>query len=366
MKVEVNKETLQKTVSTANKTVSLNPTTPVLSNLLVKTARGGIEVTSTNLDATIRVWAAAKVVAPGETTIPARIFGELLATLTQGKVELTYEKETLLLSTGKVRAKIPTISAKEFPTPPQAKKNGGAQVDKKEFAESVALVARSASQDEGRPTLTGVLFRPNKKSTTMVATDGYRLAKKETNNLLNEEVIIPARDLVEAVKIFSEVEDEKINISSSEGDNQVTFSASHIEYSTKLVAGEFPTYEQIIPKEFVSRVVLHKETFMESLKIVSTFAKDLGNVVRMTFKESGSFLSASSAQVGESRVGITPKIDGQSLEIAFNTRYLQDGISSVKEDKIEMHFAGPGSPALVKSIEDDSFIYVVMTVRTQT
>ena len=366
MKFEINKEVFQKAVGVANKVISLRPTTPVLSNLLLKTRQGGLEIVSTNLDATIKVWLGAKVIEEGETTAPARLLNEFLSTLSADKVVVSQDKETLLMSSGEASAKIPTIFAKEFPTLPHATKAGKTQIDKKTFVDSVKLVSGAASQDEGRPVLTGVLFRPNKKTTTMVATDGYRLAKKEIGGLETKEVIIPARDLIEAVKTFADSEDEKVGVNISEEENQATFIVSHMEYSTKLIAGEFPNYEQIIPDAFVTHAVFNREALLESLKIVSTFAKDLGNVVRMVLKENNSYLSASSPQIGESKVGVAPKIDGQSLEVAFNSRYLLDGISSVEGEEVEIHFAGAVNPALLKSPEDDSFVYVVMPVRTQT
>lgn len=366
MRVEVNKESFYKTVNLTNKTISVKPSTPVLNNLLVKASGGGLGLVGTNLDTTIKSWVAAKVEETGETTVPARFLSEFLATLTEEKLVLMQEKETMSLKTAKVSAKIPTISAKEFPSLPQVLRTKETKVDKKTFIEAIKPVVNSASQDEGRPVLTGVLFKPEGKNTLLVATDGYRLAKKEIASVVSEEAIVPCRDLVELSKILADGESDELTVGISSEENQAAFAADHIEYYSKLIAGEFPDYEQIIPNNFVTSAVLEKEAFLESLRVATTFAKDLGNVVRLSFAEKGACVSASSPQAGEGKVDLDLKIKGQDLEIAFNSRYLVDGVNSIGGEKLEMRFAGPTNPTLIKSEGDDSFIYVVMPVRTQT
>ncbi len=366
MKLEVNKEKLYKAVSTLGKTVSLRPTTPVLGNLLIEADQGGLTITATNLDTTTRSWTAAKVLSKGRTTAPARLLIELLSTLAQTKITLTLEKEILVVKTEKTIAKIPTISAEEFPTLPKIQGNTVNKIKKQKFFQAVQVVGVAASQDEGRPVLTGLFFKPEKDKTLMVATDGYRLAKKEMQKLMTNEVIIPARGLVEAGRMFEESEEDSLSINISQEENQAAFLVERVEYFTKLIAGQFPNFDQIIPTQFITKVVLDKEAFLAALKTASTFAKELGNVVHLSFGEKGSKISAASAQVGEGEVFLDSEIQGQDVKIAFNSRYLADGASSLLGEKIQMQFSGPVSPALIKSPQDDSFIYIAMPVRTQT
>ena len=366
MKVELTKENLLKTVSLSSRAVAQRPTTPILNNILIKTQDGGLRTTGTNLDTTISNWVPAKITNAGETTIPARLLNELLNVIKDEKVFLEEDKETLTLKTDKTQAKIPTISATEFPKLPAKKATDGKELKKVVLTQVAKEVGVAASQDEGRPVLTGVLFRPENKKAVVVATDGYRLAKKEIDKIIDNEFIIPARGLTELAKLAEESESESVKVEVSMTDSQAKFTTGHVDYYTKLIAGDFPKFDQIIPKEFVTSVVLDKSSILDSLKIVSTFAKDIGSVVQFSFKDSESQVSTTTPQVGESRVLINSKVKGQDLKIAFNSRYLSEGISAMKGNEIEIKFSGPSNPALVKSVEDDSFIYVVMPVRNQT
>lgn len=366
MKFEVLRENFYRGVSTVSKTAPVKPTTPVLGNLLMDAVSNGLEITGTDLETTIKVRVAAKTTDKGKTTVPARLLAELLGTLEGDKITAVYEKETLMFKTDRVSAKMPTISASEFPTLPEIEKTKGNKIDRQSFLQSVKEVSAASAQDDGRPVLTGVLFKPGKDSTLLVATDGYRLAKKETVKMVNDEVIIPARSLGEVGKILSESEDESLSIGVAKEENQVVFSLEHIEYFTKLIAGEFPNFEQIIPKEFVTNVVLDKEKFLNGIKTVSTFAKELGSVVHLSLGDGASKISASSSQVGEGEASFDSKVEGEAIKIAFNGRYLAEGIGVLSGEKVEMQFAGPTKPALIKKPGDPSFIYIVMPVRTQS
>ena len=366
MKVEINKDNFSQALGVVGKAISLRPTTPVLNNLLLTIEDGGIRLTGTNLDTTIKTWVPAKIIKKGEITVPARILIELLGGLKEEKLTLELDKETLAVTTLKVRAKIPTIAAAEFPTIELTPKAKGTRVAKAEFVRAMTEVVPAASQDDSRLVLTGVVFKPGKEGTTLVATDGYRLAKKDTKIKITEEIIVAARDLGETAKIAAASDEEDVVINISGDNNQIGFSLGHTEYYTKLIAGEFPNYSQIIPKEFVSTAVVDKAGLLEALKVATTFAKDLGNVVHLSFEEKESFVSAASGATGEGKIKIDAEVVGQPLKIAFNSRYITDGVGVLGGDKIEIRFAGAANPALIKSPDDDSLIYIVMPVRTQT
>lgn len=366
MKATINKESFQKSLAMLSKTVPIRPTTPVLNNVLVKAQEGGLEITGTNLDTTIKDWLPAKVTKKGEVTVPIRILAELVNSLKEDRVSIELDKETVIVTTSNTTAKIPTIAATEFPTIQEPSKHKEYKVPKVDFTKAVKEVITAASQDEARMVLTGVLFTPGKDGALLVTTDGYRLAKKKTKLPLKEELIMPARDLAEIAKIAAGSEEEEVVIKVPEGNNQVGFTIGHTSYYTKLIAGEFPNYEQIIPKEFVASVKLVKEEFLEALRTATAFAKDLGNVVHLYFDEKKSFVRASSSATGESEVTLEAETSGQVIDIAFNSRYLSEGVGAITGDKIEIKFGGEVNPALIKSPTDESLIYIVMPVRTQT
>ncbi|MEX0617236.1 MAG: DNA polymerase III subunit beta [Candidatus Woykebacteria bacterium] len=368
MRIEISKETFLKNVGIAAKAISARPTTPVLGNVLLKTQEGGVTLIGTNLDTTIKTWAPAKVVTEGEITVPARTLLEFISTLIDESITIAVVQETAEIKSGKTEAKIPTISAKEFPEPPRVMDAKASSVVKEDFLRAAKAVSIAASQDEGRPVLTGVLVKQDGEKTLLVATDGYRLASKELKKMKLDEVIIPARALVEAERIIGGLEEESLKINISSEDNLVVFSAGHIDYYTKLLAGEFPNVDSVIPKSFVTTMVINKEELLNGIKTVNTFARDLGNVLRMNVSGEGEVkLLASSGQVGEGSVELAAnKIEGQEIQIAFNSRYLSEGLTSIPGESVEIRFAGPTNPAQIKSPEDESFIYIVMPVRTQT
>lgn len=367
MKLTINKESFSRVLSHVNKSVSLRPATPVLGNVLISAEKGMVSVQGTNLETTLIVRVPAKVEDTGETTVPARLLAELLGSIKDDKISVELKSENLEIKTPKLNSRMATIDPTEFPKPPKIKGGKGEKIEKESFVETVIRVGVAASQDEGRPVLNGILFKPGTKGTQVVATDGYRLAKKETTKLISQEIIIPARGLVEIGRVLGSEDDETIDFSVSEEENQAVFSTRHLSYFTKLISGEYPNFEQIIPDNFVTTVVVDKSEFLDSLKIAFTFAKELGNVVNLIFKpHEEALLKASSSQVGDSEVSFRADTKGQELKIAFNSRYLSEGINSILGDKVEIRLAGSVNPAILKSPDDDSFIYVVMPVRPQS
>ena len=366
MKIEVEATNFNLAVGTASRAVSLRPTTPVLNNILIEAQEGGVKVTGTNLDTTVGVWVPAKVIEKGETTAPARVLGELMSNIKEDKATIELDKETLNIRTNKINAKIPTIAAAEFPRMAQNGESNKEKISKAVFMEAIGEVKIAASQDESRPVLTGIMFKPGGKGATLVSTDGYRLAKKEVPIPLKEEVILSARDLGELAKIAALLEEDYLTMEVSADTNQVGFTIGNTEYSTKVIAGDFPSFEQIIPKDFVSTVILEKQALLDSIKVASTFAKDLGNVVHFTFEEKKTFVSASSNNTGEGKIILDANVSGQPINIAFNSRFITESVASLSSNKVEVRFAGPVNPALIKPESDDSLIYIVMPVRTQS
>lgn len=366
MKLEANKDLLYKKLGIVAKAVSIRPANPVLGNVLIKAKKGGLEIIGTDLDTTIADWLPAKVTSEGETAAGVRLLIELLATVPEESLTLELEKGTLVVKTKRVQAKIPTLAAAEFPNPPKVTE-APSKINKKEFLDAVRKVATAAAQDEGRPTLTGILVKAEKDKSILVATDGYRLAKKEIKKISLPDMVVTARGLAEVGKIMDESEEESLAVGVSEQENLAVFSIEHLSYFTKLISGEFPNFAQVIPTTFVTNITLPREETQQAIKTVATFAKELGNVVRLRFDGSSKLsFSASASQVGEGTADIDAKGEGQDINIAFNSRYLLDGIGTLSGDNIEMHLAGPVNPALLKGEEGSSFIYVVMPVRAQT
>lgn len=363
----VRREELLKQVAIANRFVPLKPTLPVLGNLLLKVSPGQLKISATNLETSIQLSLAVKSKENWELTVPAKILNEFLTTSPGDEVVLELQKESLQVRIGETTATINGIGASEFPKLPLVNNERALEITQKEFHEAVAKVASAASVDEGKPVLTGILIKNINDKTTMVATDGYRLSRKELSTKYNlEETLINAKTLVEVLKIAGELGEEKLQMTLTPSENQAIFSGDSFLVSGRLLSGVYPSFEQIIPSKFATTSLVNKTALTEAIKSAAVFARDLGNVVKISTKDkAGLEISANTAQVGQSQAQITSENHGDPLKIAFNSRYLLDGLASLGSDTVEIKFSGALSPTLLQDPKDKSFIYIVMPVKAQ-
>ncbi|HSX58438.1 MAG TPA: DNA polymerase III subunit beta [Candidatus Saccharimonadales bacterium] len=358
-------ENLKTAVNIANRFVSLRPSVAALGNILLKSSKGKIEFFSTNLESSI----ALSEVASGEdweTTVPAKIFVELVNTLKEKETSLAVEKETLQLVSGATKATFNTIAASEFPTIQLSGDKLKKDLSQKTLAEIVGKIAFAATVEETKPVLTGILIRSKGGKTLLVATDSYRLAIGTLNESLGEEeMLVPAKTLVEALKIAGELQEESIGIGTSEENNQLLFAGDNFQIATRLIDGVYPAYEQIIPDTFVASVKVSKDALTDALKTASVLSRDIGNVVRLKLKAPQQLvIEGDTAQIGQAVTEVEAEVTGEELTVAFNSNFLLDGLSSLKEAEVEIKFSGVLKPAVFENSKKD-FKYVVMPVRAQ-
>lgn len=367
MKITVSQKHLNKGLNTVTRSISLKATLPVLNNVMLMTDQGRLRLSTTNLESGVHVFVGAKIEEEGSITVPARVVADFVASLGEEEtVNLQLNDETLLLSSLENQAQLATISASEFPKVPILVGEPNLELSLKEFAKAINQVSFAASFDEGRPVLTGVLIKVGKKQTELVATDGYRLAKK---NLKVEasgelEVIIPARTLQEVARIANDSEEEFLGITKVE--NQALFSIGSTQVIARIIDGVYPNYEQIIPKEVLTKVSINKAKFSQALKTTGIFARDLGNVVRVEVSQEGEvLLAANTAQIGEGVSKLGAEVEGPDLKTAFNAKYLTEALSVVSTDTLDIESAGPINPAVIKGRAEEDFFSLIMPVRIQ-
>ncbi len=366
-KVSIIHEDLIKSVGIASRFIPMRPSIPVLANVLLKSGKGSLSISATNLETSISVQVPAKTYGDWETTVPAKILSEFLNTTTGKEVSLEVEKESLKISTENASGKISGITASEFPKLPNEVQGSNLEFDQKELQEAVNNVAFAASVDEGKPVLTGILLRNEADKTIIVATDGYRLGKKELKTKYSlEETLISAKTLVEVLKIAGELAEEKLTLSISKENNQVIFSGENFILAGRLLAGTYPNFSQIIPTKFELKVEANRAELITAIKSAAVFARDVGNVVKLEISVKGQIkISANTLQVGEGEAVVSALVSGEALSIAFNSRYLLDGLSTLKEEVVEINFSGVLSPSLLRNKNEASFIYIVMPVKAQ-
>lgn len=369
MKLTILKENLNRALLTVNRVIPIKPQLPILSNVLIKTAGSEVKVAGTNLETGIQIAVGAKIEKEGEITVPGRLLTEFVSSLPSEKIDLELDKEILKIKTNTISANFNTISAKEFPQLATVSKKADIQFSLEGLEKAIARTAFAASIDEGRPVLTGIKIKMQKIGLQFLATDGYRLSivNNEMKNLSEEkEFIFSAKTLVEVIRIAREEKSEMIGLSLIDDKNQAIFTTEATEIVTRLIDGEFPNIEKIVPASFKTRVVLDKEAFLQSVKIASLFARGASNIIKLKLEKKGVTLMANAPQVGENQDFIEAKVEGEEMEIAFNYRFLLDLLNNFSEKEVALESSGSLNPGVFKPVSGNgSFLHIIMPVRLQ-
>ncbi|MDP3726927.1 MAG: DNA polymerase III subunit beta [bacterium] len=377
MKLHFLSENIQKKLSFLNRIVSQRSQLPILLNFLIEAKNGKLKVSATDLELGAQIEIPANIEEEGKTTVPAKLFSELIASIPQEKITLQKEKETLRLITKNIKSSFQTAPPEEFPKLYESKGERILRITTEELRKIFLPVIFAASLDAGRPALSGVLIKKIKNpkkpgEIKVVATDGYRLSLKtgsvgegeRDGEEESKEALVPARAIREALGINHEEEDVKIYISKES--NQVLFFQTTTILVGRLIEAEFPAYEKIIPADFSTRVLFDREQMQKAVKICSIFARDAANIIRLSFQKEKVIVSANAPSVGENVVEVEAKLEGEENEIAFNARYLLDILGNLEEESLVFEMSGPLSPGVFKIEGDASFLHLIMPIRVQT
>lgn len=365
MTTKLSAEKFKQAVNIANRFISLRPSLPVLANIKVESSKTKLKLSATNLENSIVI----EITASGEsweTTIPAKLLLEFINLIKGTEVKLVFDKDKLEIISGEAQGSFNTIASSEFPTIP-AEGKSEVSLSQTDLYAAVQNIAFAASVDEGKPVLNGILLRGKNGQTSLVATDSYRLALyqlSEDHKL--PEIIVPAKAFLEAVKIAGELGEEIINLGVASENNQIFVSGNNFQVITRLIDGVYPNFEQIIPTAFVCEIIVSKESLVDAVKQAAVFARDTGNVVKIFVNKKGLRVWASTKQVGEGSSSLSADVSGENMEIAFNSRFLLDGLDAVSGKEARLKFSGSLKPAKIFGENEKNFNYIVMPVKPQS
>ena len=372
MKVTVLQENLARGLSIVSRAVSPRSTLPVLSNILIASDEGRLRLSATNLELGITCWIAARIDEEGSTTVPARTFADLVNTLPGDQVQLTLDVKTqsLHVKGGMSNNDIKCIDAQEFPPLPVPEMDGAVQLNVADFKEMIQQVAFAASTDESRPVLMGVLLHVEKDNVTMAAADGFRLSvrKAQLSQTVPQpiNVIIPARALNELARVASDSE-EPIYMVVPKNRGQVLFRVKDVEVVSQLIDGTFPDYQQIIPRNYKSRTLVSTAALLKACKQAEIFAREGSNVARFDIKQSNGEMqpseveiSATSEETGKNETIVEATVDGGSVLIAFNVKFLREALEVIKTPNVALETSAANAPGVVRPVGDDNFLHVIM------
>ena len=372
MKVQVLQENLSKTLSSVSRFTSSRAQLPILANLLLVAKANKLIISATNLENSISATVGAKVDKEGEITIPARTISELVSNLNPGPITLESEKEQLKIANKGFSSTLMGVNSADFPSVPQKIEKEFYTLEKNILSEAMSQLLFAVSNDETRPILTGVLFIFSKNGVTLVATDGFRLSKKvvQAKSLPKESrVILPRGILLEVARLSPDSED--ISYSFKDKDNMVVFKVGESILSSRILQGEFPDFEKIIPNSSDISVLVGKEDLLQAVKLASVFARDSANIVKFLIKKDEVEVLAESAASGNQKTSVEAKIDssvgltkdGIYLEIAFNYHFLEDFLQAVDGEEIKINFSSANSPGVFTDPKDNSFLHLIMPVK---
>ncbi|HNT29353.1 MAG TPA: DNA polymerase III subunit beta [bacterium] len=372
MKFSCLKTNIHPVLQLASKIVSTRPTLPVLNNILVKTTDGRIYIESTNLELSVKAFVGGKVAKDGGITVPAKLLSEFVSSVPAEKIEFSIKDNALEVQGGTYQAVFNGIDIDEFPEAPQLKGSQKLTVPASVLADNIPKVVMAAAADEARPVITGVLLSIDGDNLVMVAADGYRLAEKkiklqEDSGKRNIHLIIPAKSLVEVQRLLADAGDEE-HVEITYDENQAVFAFKDVQISTRILAGQFPDYKQIIPAKNETSIQLKKDELNQAVKTAALFARDSASVIRFETSQDNKqvLIKAAASQVGTNEIAVPAEITGTGGSIAFNSRYVLDFLGAVSADTVSLKINDPLSPGVLTTggQGEESYIYVIMPIRT--
>jgi len=326
----------------------------------------GPELLATDMEVGLRVPLQAEVLRPGLAVLPARLLLDVTRSLPadQLTIELRAAEQDVELICGPSTFHLRTLRADDFPQLPSPAPDTRVVLPAPAFIHTIARVARSASRDETRPVLTGILISASGQELRMVATDSYRLSVKQTSLEAplqgTLEANVPARALQELVRIAQQEPAESLAV--SVGQNQVIFEHADVVLSSRLIDGQFPNYRQLLPESVEHELRLSAPELTDVVRRISLLAQK-NAPLRLSFSEGTLTVSAQTPDVGEASEAIPVPFHGAPFEIGFNPEFLRDGLESVESDELVLKLISPLRPGLIETPDSSDFVYLIMPIR---
>ena len=366
MKLSVSRETFLTQLSVAARAASTRSAIQTLAGVLIRLEEGAAELQATDAELGIRAVFEAEIQSEGAVVVPGRLLLDVARSLPKDSMSLEYRpsEQDLEVISGSARFHLRTLPLEDFPKLPNADAASALAVPAPAFIETINRVARSASRDETRPHLTGVLVTAEGTSLRMVATDSYRLSVKETEfakPLAGAlEANVPARTLQELGRIATANGADEIGVTALE--NQVVFTAGDVVLSSRLVEGRFPNYQQLLPEAYEHELRIERGELLEVVRRIGLLAQK-NAPLRLAFGEGTLEVSAQTPDVGEASESLPVPFKGEPFEIGFNPEFFRDGLESAETEELVLKLISPLRPGLIQSGDDGGFIYLVMPIR---
>jgi DNA polymerase-3 subunit beta len=367
VKISLDREALLNQLQSVTRVASTRTAIQALSGVQLAATGSTCELRATDTDVSLRVPLQAEVTREGTVVLPARLLLDVVRSLPQPAVslELRAAEQDVELLSGNANFHIRTLRAEDFPPFPELDPSSAISLPVKAFVETATKVAGSASRDETRPVLTGILVSASGSEVRMVATDSYRLSVKETPLetplTAGFEVNVPARALQELARLASHAaEDEQLTVSVRQ--NQVVFALGNVVLSSRLIDGQFPNYRQLLPETFEHELRVAGPELRDVVRRISLLAQK-NAPLRLSFAPGELTVSAQTPDIGEARESLPVNFQGEPLEIGFNPEFLRDGLEAIEDADVLVKLISPLRPGLLEAGDHSGFVYLIMPIR---
>lgn len=366
MKISLERDLLLTQLQTVSRVASTRSAIQALSGVQLAVSTGACELRATDMDVGLRVPLEADVTREGVVVLPARLLVDVVRSLPAQSVslELRSAEQDVELVSGNATFHIRVLRAEDFPPFPEPDGEAAVAMPAAAFVSTALKVAGSASRDETRPVLTGILVSASERELRMVATDSYRLSVKETTlqtPLASAfEVNVPARALQELARIAGHDGEQELSVSVHH--NQVLFVLGGVILSSRLIDGQFPNFRQLLPESFEHELRVPGAELTDVVRRISLLAQK-NAPLRLSFSPGELTISAQTPDVGEARESLPVSFQGESLEIGFNPEYLRAGLEAIEDGDVLLKLISPLRPGLIEAGDESRFKYLIMPIR---
>jgi len=381
MKFSCTQENLNQILNVVSHTAAKNANLPILSNILIKAESNNLSISATNLEVGISASVRSKIDSDGEFSVDARLFTSYISLLPKDRVDIELINNEFKIQCQKQKTKVKGQSSADFPVIPKINKENPFIISADKFKDAIYSVSFAVSTSEIRPEISGVFVNFMKDRIVMAATDSYRLAEikipylensrlKLSDEYKEEKIIIPVKTLQEVSRILGSLKDD---VSSENNENieiyleesQIMFVYNGIELVSRLIDGQYPEYNQIIPEKFECQVKVSALELIKAVKTSSLFAKNGVFDIKLDFKSNPNELLviSSSSQTGENISSIEMEKTAAGEEITLNYKYLLDGLQNLGSDSVIFEINDSNNPCVIKAESQKDYLYLIMPIK---
>ena len=375
MRLSCLQENLARGLSVVGRAVATRSTLPITQNVLLSTEQSMLKISATDLNMAMTTWIGAQVEEEGAITVPARLLSDFVNSLPPERIDIEASSQPIGLNIKCVsfESNISGTPADDFPPIPAVEGGLAAKIEPDVMREAINHVAFAAATEDSRPVLTGVKTEISGGDFKFAAADGFRLAvysgKLAEPPSEDIEFLIPARVLNEISRLLG-TQQTAVEFMVTPSSNQALFRVEDVEIVSSLIAGNFPNYNQLIPQSYTTRVVLESDDFLRATRTAAIFARDGSGIIRLQMSSGEDdapgrlTVSSRAEEVGDNEGQLGATVEGDDAKIAFNSKYLTD-VLDVLNGEVAMEVSSPSSPGVLKPVQGDDYVHVVMPMFVQ-